>query len=195
MARNWQGQYVVCLASGPSLTTEQLIAVWEWQQMSPRHKVIAVNRTREVAPWADALFAMDAKWWKQYGRDAQKNFAGDLVAGTRHAAVYGAKHFPGRYGHSGAGAIAYVDACHAAKVLLLGYDGAPSAAGRAHWHEDYAAPLTNAASMPKWPAQLAAVGRAVKAQVVNMTPGSHVACFPFDAWERLNDKEYSYAKE
>src|SRR5690625_7745575 len=39
---------------------------------------------------------------------------------TRRSSDLGAKHFPGRYGHSGAGAIAYADACHAAKVLLLG---------------------------------------------------------------------------
>ena len=52
----------VCIASGPSLTPEDVQAVKEWRDAG-KGKVIVVNTTFRAAPWADAMFAMDAKWW------------------------------------------------------------------------------------------------------------------------------------
>ena len=76
----WPSQTVAILASGPSLTREQC------EQVRGRCRVIAVSNqgidndvggvtVPAFAPWADALYAADAKWWKCYADRALK-FAG-----------------------------------------------------------------------------------------------------------------------
>jgi len=49
------------LASGPSLTTEQI----EWARKQDGLK-IAANSTIFSAPWADICFAADHNWWARY---------------------------------------------------------------------------------------------------------------------------------
>jgi hypothetical protein len=69
----WVGETAAILASGPSLTREQCEAV------RGKAKVIAVNnqaidtdcdgvRVPAMAPWADVLYAADAKWWQPLAR-------------------------------------------------------------------------------------------------------------------------------
>lgn len=48
---------IVVIASGPSLTADDA----EWCR--GRAPVVAVNDAYRVAPWADVLYACDAKWW------------------------------------------------------------------------------------------------------------------------------------
>jgi hypothetical protein len=52
----WPGSLVVCLATGPSLTQADVEAC-------RGHHVIVVNDAYRLAPWADILYACDAKWW------------------------------------------------------------------------------------------------------------------------------------
>lgn len=55
----WQaGQTWVCLGTGPSLTADDVDAC------RGRARVIAVNDAYKLAPWADVLYAADAKWWR-----------------------------------------------------------------------------------------------------------------------------------
>lgn len=51
---------VFCLATGPSLTAEDVEAV------RGRGTVIAVNDAHLLAPWADVLYSSDRYWWKHY---------------------------------------------------------------------------------------------------------------------------------
>lgn len=53
----WAGETVVCLATGPSLTVDDVNYVRD------KAKVIAINNAYQLAPWADVLYACDAKWW------------------------------------------------------------------------------------------------------------------------------------
>lgn len=55
--RAWPGETVVCLATGPSLTQADV------EYCRGKARVIAVNDAYRLAPWADALYACDAKWW------------------------------------------------------------------------------------------------------------------------------------
>jgi len=56
--RLWPGATVACLASGPSLTRADVALV-----RAQGLPTIVVNTTYQMAPWADVLYACDAKWW------------------------------------------------------------------------------------------------------------------------------------
>jgi len=83
--RDWVGERVAVLASGPSMSMEVAEAV------RGKCRVIAVNnqaietyhvvtrlRLAALAPWADMLYAADVKWWMEYQEQALK-FPGDKV--------------------------------------------------------------------------------------------------------------------
>jgi hypothetical protein len=55
--RLWPDSLVVCLGTGPSLTAADVVRV------QGQH-VIAINNAYQLAPWADVLYACDAKWWR-----------------------------------------------------------------------------------------------------------------------------------
>lgn len=58
--RLWPGSTVVILGNGPSLTAADVA------YCRGRAKVIAVNDTIALAPWADLLYASDARWWQRH---------------------------------------------------------------------------------------------------------------------------------
>ena len=59
----WRGETVVCIASGPSVTSTSLVGV------SQKARSIAVNDTYLIAPWADICYFADARWhdWHTHG--------------------------------------------------------------------------------------------------------------------------------
>lgn len=63
--REWEGQTAVCIATGPSLTQEDVDYVRD------KAKVIAISDALLLAPWADVAYSCDAKWW----RHPSKRFA------------------------------------------------------------------------------------------------------------------------
>jgi len=56
--RLWPGETVVILGGGSSLTPAD-VAFCRGQA-----RVIAIKEAHQLAPWADALYAADAKWWR-----------------------------------------------------------------------------------------------------------------------------------
>lgn len=54
---DWSGQTCVIVASGPSAATAEI------EQARGRARVIAVNQSWRLAPWADALYGCDFNWW------------------------------------------------------------------------------------------------------------------------------------
>lgn len=55
--RDWAGQTCVILATGPSLTQEDV------DYCRGRARVIAINNAVFIALWADAMYATDAQFW------------------------------------------------------------------------------------------------------------------------------------
>jgi hypothetical protein len=55
--RAWPGETVTVIATGPSLTQDDVDLV------RGKTRVIAINDAYKLAPWADCLYATDAKWW------------------------------------------------------------------------------------------------------------------------------------
>ena len=174
----WKGQTVACIASGPSLTLDDVEAVRD-----AGLKTIVTNTTYRIAPWADILFGMDSRWWAAHA-DEVKAFAGMRYAAAPGAvkagarSLYGSKWFV-NFGNSGAGAIGI--ACHAGarRILLLGYDCQKSGS-LVHWHGDHTSGLGNANSMKLWPGQFAraAAHAAMKGtHVVNCSKSTALKCF------------------
>lgn len=120
------------LATGASLTPAQIERVRELP-------CIAVNNAYELAPWARALCANDAAWWRMHPQ--ARTFAGDRWCGSK---VAGLRWMPPARlcsTHSNSGLRALDLALHhygARRVILLGVDMTG-----AHYHPDHPAPLGN----------------------------------------------------
>lgn len=72
--KKWQGKIVVCIASGPSLTKEQLERVRVARE-NDAVRVIVVNENYLVAPWADVLYFADFRWWKWHTDGVERSWA------------------------------------------------------------------------------------------------------------------------
>jgi hypothetical protein len=141
--RLWPGSTVVCIGGGPSLTREDV------EYCRGRAKVIAINNAYQLAPWADVLFAADAKWWDWH--EGVKYFAGLRYSITSPPAKYGVTVLqrtsgPGldlnplalrRGQNSGYQAINLAVHLGASRILLLGYDMQKGPHGEEHWHGDH----------------------------------------------------------
>lgn len=64
----WLGETAVIIGGGSSLTPEDV------RFCRGKAKVLAIKEAYLLAPWADALYAGDAKWWRGYQGAA--DFAG-----------------------------------------------------------------------------------------------------------------------
>jgi len=181
LAGRYGGRTVVCAASGPSLTTEDLQLARD-----DGLSLIVVNNTWRLAPWADMLVAMDTAWWRKYGVEAEAGFAGLRVGFTVHATKWGASHstwghMVHNFGNSGAAAIAVAVRAKADAVLLIGFDAGAGPNGEMHWHADHDAPLKNPqASIGRWPQQFERVGKHARehgVRIVNCSRRTALDCF------------------
>lgn len=80
----FRGETVVCIASGPSLTPEICAAVRQ-AQLAGRCKVIVVNSSCVLAPWADVLFFTDSGWYDAR-KELVRDWPGLVVTMSRQAA-------------------------------------------------------------------------------------------------------------
>jgi hypothetical protein len=198
ITREWSGETVAVLASGAGMTRDIADAVRD------RCRVIAVNNQGlDLAPWADVLYAADAKWWEHYWEQASR-FAGQkftIRQTLRRAEVFSLEQSPERVfdsrpthlasgGNSGYQALHLAVHFGASRVLLCGFD-MRDVDGRRRRHDDYPKPLDTAGRFTHWLAafdRLAPVLRTRGVDVVNCTPGSALRCFRFGSIEQeLNE--------
>jgi hypothetical protein len=176
----WPGATVVVMASGPSLTREDVETVRQWREAEPNRYVIVTNTTYQLATWADALFFHDYKWWKKYCDDVHAKFKGRLVtvAPVNTASVDWLRDW-NSYGNSGAAAIALAVLAGARRVITLGLD-CQYAGNKKHWHGDHPHGLGNARSLKKWPAGFARLATHAKSsgvEVINASRATALDCF------------------
>lgn len=146
--RLWPGATVVCIATGPSLTQSDV------DRVRGRARVIAINDAYTLAPWADALYATDAKWW--HWHHGVPEFTGakwslehsqwvshraryPYVQRLRNTGTHGLERQPtglknGR--NSGYAAINLAYHYGAARIVLLGYD-MQATGGRSHFFGEH----------------------------------------------------------
>lgn len=189
----WSGCAAVCIASGPSLTRSDCALIAAWKAASPEtRKVIAVNNSHELAPWADVVFAFDRKWWLVYGECIKEG--PELWTSNREVAkVLGLHHVRGEMGggmpygkdsiklgrNSGFQAVQLALFFGAARVVLTGYD-MQRTHGLSHWHGDHKSALLGnpvASKFRYWHADFAAMPDDVRARVTNATRQTALTCF------------------
>lgn len=189
-------QTVVCIATGPSLTKEDV------NYVRGRARVIAINDAFRLAPWADVLYACDAKWWEyHWGRGAAlfpgRKFglqAVNPVTNYRVPASVVLLHHAGTTGfdphggivsggNSGYQALQVAIHAGASRVVLLGYD-MQERGGKAHFFGDHPEGLQGKRTGDKyagWCATFRAQYASMKkmgVNIVNCTPGSKLDFYP-----------------
>ena len=183
----WKGADVVVMASGPSLTAEDIETVRQWREAGDNRYVIVTNTTYKSALWADCLAFHDFKWWKKYGHDVVANFKGERVtiSTSVNSGLVTVMPRPGfdSYGNSGAMAINLAVLAGAKRIIALGLDCQYTNGARHHFG-DHPPGLGNARSVKKWPNQfkrLAAHAKGRGAEVLNASRATALECF-----ERVN---------
>lgn len=190
------------MASGPSLDAQTI----ERARWLPDFTV-AVNDSWKLAPWADALWASDRRWWEISGPEEHQFTGRRLAPDTSHVRTvdpdtglewraehgiqlvdardaFGFSFVPGRVhlGHnSGFAAINLALQAGATEVWLLGFDMRFAQDGRRHWFGDHPAELANndPSCFGPWVAQYEAAARMLPdgIAIINATPGSALTCF------------------
>lgn len=191
----WDGNTVVILASGESLTMEQCALVQAWRDVDrEQRKVIAINTTFRRAPWADLLYVCDIEWFNAKERGADKTYfeeANDYfplarmwTQDQRAVSKYGVQYVasannpglskkPGIVNtgnNSGYQALNLAYIAGATKIILLGYDMKGT-----HWHGDHPAPINSRLPFEMWIPAFQRMARDFKdtnCEVINATPES-----------------------
>jgi hypothetical protein len=189
-ADGWDQVPAVIVASGPSLSDDQLALVLE-ARLAQRCHVITVNNTAERAPWADVHYFGDYLAVKHY-RPLLKAcrgtwWTGDRAAAERHRCRYVRStdrkglgdervHLNG---NSGAQALNLAVLFGAKRIVLLGFD-MRDVKGRAHWFGQHPAPLVQVQQYAEWLHKFKAVAEdahAMNVEVTNCTPESALKWF------------------
>jgi hypothetical protein len=175
--RLWAGETVVICASGPSITRAQA------EYCKGKARLIAINNTYQLAPWAYMLYACDHNWWAHY----RPEFSGLKVTQDERAAQeFGVLRVPSvdepglsldplrihQGGNGGYQAINLAALLGAARIILLGYDMHGD-----HWHGQHVG-MNNpdAGNFKRWIAAFRTIESPVP--IINCTPGSALDCFP-----------------
>ena len=178
-----------CLASGPSLTAADVELVR--QAGVP---TVVTNTTFRLAPWADALFGFDARWWATkdpatgltHAQEVDRDFQGRRFCRSALGFNYGAEPlhasswFRGS-GNSGTCAISLAVSAGARRIILLGFDCTFAPDGRKHWHGNHPPGLQNCLSIARWPLQFTRVKRqadAARVPVINCSRRTSLDMFP-----------------
>lgn len=145
-----------------------------WKEKTSQ-KVVAVNTSFRIAPFADYVFAMDLKWWERYRDEvpAEKRISSGKIPNVRKVPCMNP-------GNSGAGAIGLAHFWGAKRIILLGYD-CKKIDGMVHHHGDHPKGLGNAGSMPLWPTQFAQLANRMKRckiDIINCSPDSALNFWP-----------------
>jgi hypothetical protein len=184
----WPGATVVCLASGPSLTHEDACYV------RGKARVITVNSSWQMAPWADAHYSNDHDWFESQLGVMRRECLGELWCGHptwRNPRVRsipfdkrarGIVTTPGRIawgGNSGYAALNLAWQFGASKIVMLGYD--QTDVNGEHWHGSHAPSIWKAFNWPMWRERFAEAAVdfvRLGVEVVNCTRHTTLTCFP-----------------
>ena len=82
---DWPGEVCALIGSGPSANAAMV------EHLKDRCRVLVINTSFRLAPWADALYACDALWWQWYPE--ARDFAGlKITQDAKAAKAHGLKH-------------------------------------------------------------------------------------------------------
>ena len=190
---DWQGETIAIIGSGPTAKKAGV------ELLQGKAKVIAINESWRLAPWADALYACDGHWWRLH--DGVKAFKGLKLSQDQEAcrAYSDVKKITithirsddlcfDRPGHVGAGGNSGFQCLNLAaqfggqRILLVGFDMRVDLGE--HWHPRHQMPLSNPHpndNIPRWRKAIdGAAGRLEEMgmSVVNCSPVSLLKAYP-----------------
>ena len=187
--RQWPGETVFVLASGPSVNEIDL-------SLLTGRRVIAVKSSWVTYPEADVLFFADGRWWKRPGL-RPKTFAGMIITTAAEigdprvlklrkvppAALSSDTDRVALARTSTTGAINLAVHFGAARIVLLGVDGKLAADGRRHCH-GLTWPWAKGAERQSFEDQAAEYRAIVPSalelgvEIINANPDSAIDAFP-----------------
>lgn len=193
--RVWENRTVVVIATGPSLTAQQVVEVEDSDAA-----VIVVNDSWQLAPWADILYACDLKWWKWHHDKSEEQFEGLRVTNDNSKQVFQTyptlsvlhgEHKPGfshdnkviHYGrNSGYQAVNLALLTGSKKIILLGFDhNYNHKNGAAHWFGDHPDKVrTGEDGFKRWLKEWRTTVDDVKqfgARIINCSPGTSLTVY------------------
>lgn len=184
--RLFDGETVVCIASGESLTRADC-------ELCRELKTVIVSDVYKLAPFASVLYSADLDWWKLH--NGVPDFAGikvthDPVAARRFgcrqilvkSAEAGAElkgvslnpEFVHSGGNSGFQAFNLAVLFGAKRILLLGYDMQGS-----HFFGEHPGALRKTQDYSTWLRRFATVPPMLRdVEVINCTRATALKCFP-----------------
>ncbi|MCW8960199.1 MAG: glycosyltransferase [Ignavibacteriaceae bacterium] len=179
--KNYHKRFFIC-ASGGSLTQKDV------DYIRGKGTVIVINNTRELAPWADILYACDARWWEAYP-EALNHKGRKISILYDHPKV---EKYPMNNnlngigetrirtgGNSGHQAINLAYLLGATEIILLGYDMQVTN-GLSHWHGDHKRGLSQKECFKGWIGHLGVVATQAKEKglkIINCTRQTALTCF------------------
>lgn len=197
--RLWPGETVVCVASGPSLTRADV------DYVRGKARVIVVNTSLLLAPWADAFHASDARVRQWHAIELMRfqglKFSMEFLETDssftvlKNGGIHGLSTDPttlrnGR--NSGYQAVNLAVLLGAARIILLGYDMGLAPDGRKHWHPLHPGHKVNPVEDTTRYAMFRQVFESIVAPlealgipVLNCSRHSALTCFPRPALEEV----------
>jgi predicted peroxiredoxin len=193
----WADRTAVVIASGPSLSDEQLEHVQSVRWDREACRVIAVNNTCSRVPWADCAYFGDylalkcyvpklrppvgdfqGEWWTQDKAGAERWGLNYVKSANRPGLGAQRVHLNG---NSGAQAVNLATLFGAKRVLLLGFDMQSGPKGQKHWFGSHPVPLVQDLLFDEWIKKfehIATDAKAMGVEIINCTPGSALPWFP-----------------
>lgn len=189
---DWRGQIAILVASGPSAKRADLSIV------RGRAKVIAINNSWALAPWADVLYACDSSWWRankgavsgfrglKISQDAkaQKRFPEIRLIATNRNVHDITVDTPGLVGWGGNGGFQALNLAvqfGVRKIILVGYD--MTLDHGMHWHGEHPKGLNNPRqhNVVRWRELMDGAAGTLKSlgvEVVNTSERSALRAYP-----------------
>ena len=187
----YAGRVAVILASGPSLSSEQIGATM-LRKRQDRCVVFTVNSTWQRFWHADVHYSNDFDWYAANIDAMKQSCRGEFWCGFPGHKVPGVFHIPfdkearglrSRHadaiswgGNSGAGCISLAALAGCKTILLAGFDQQGE-----HWHDPHPEPIRKAFNWPLWAEYFSAIAAEAKASgisIINCSEQTSLSCFP-----------------
>lgn len=185
----WPGETAFLLAGGPSLQG------FDSEQLRGHGRVIVVNDSFRLCPWADLLFFGDRQWW-EWRRTELESWTDRMIttAPIPDPAVHrvtltgkdGLEVLPDRVRGNNSGYMAINVAYHLGvkRIVLLGYDMKLEGA-RTHWHKGYDDKISldrrrvvlGQEMLCEFPTLVEPL-KTAGVEVINANPDSAIECWP-----------------
>lgn len=194
MADRWRGLTTVIAASGPSLKYSVDDLGYAHAAKEP-FKLIVVNTSFRLFPWAHLLYAGDVLWWRAHHREVSEKFKGEKWGGHQTIAQQYQTHWiknttrPGlgtdgvinNNGNSGFQAINLAYLFGSRRILLVGFDMKLGPQKEKHWHPDHPSPCVQAQVFGEWIHKAATLAKDLErhgCKVINCSVETALSCWP-----------------